>query len=70
MSLCLFVERGILFRDVGVGVAHRCALGTDRNVRCWGHRIGGRLGDGDSSDPRPVPAEEAVLVEFTEETAG
>ncbi|MAQ13584.1 MAG: hypothetical protein CMN30_02150 [Sandaracinus sp.] len=56
--------------DVGVGVAHRCALGTDRNVRCWGHRIGGRLGDGDSSDPRPVPAEEAVLVEFTEETAG
>lgn len=44
---------GITQIDGGDG--HTCALTTEGTVYCWGANFDGRLGDGDPSDPKPVP---------------
>src|SRR5262245_779682 len=45
-------------RDVAVGRAHVCALGTSGHVACWGDGAAGQLGGGSresSTAPRPIP---------------
>ncbi|MEM7604755.1 MAG: hypothetical protein AAF411_05305 [Myxococcota bacterium] len=50
--------------DVGAGIAHRCGLGKDGAVRCWGLAAFGRLGQPDGQVGEVVPAEDAVVVSF------
>ncbi len=43
-------------RQLSPGSAsHRCMIGADDNVYCWGENAFGQLGDGSSGLPRPDP---------------
>lgn len=42
-------------QQIDGGDGHTCALTTEGTVYCWGANFDGRLGDGDPSDPKPLP---------------
>ena len=47
---------GLQAIDVAAGDSHSCAVLTDGTVRCWGSKVGGQLGNGDTSLPETKPS--------------
>jgi alpha-tubulin suppressor-like RCC1 family protein len=64
------VVGGLNFASISVGNLHTCGITTTGQAYCWGNGVGGRLGDGTTTDRRLTPTAVAGGLNFASISAG
>jgi alpha-tubulin suppressor-like RCC1 family protein len=69
-ALDITPAQALSFREVSVGLSHTCGVTSSNLAYCWGLNLFGQLGDGTTTETRPIPVAVAGGLRFRQVSAG